>query len=271
MTKNKIRRPAVADMFYPGDPDNLTWEIQKYLLAAFTAADFKPKALVAPHAGYVYSGIVAAAAYKTLERYTAEFNKVILIGPSHRVGFSGLATSSYDFYNTALGDIPVDKQLQQELEREFPFVLSFDAAHTDEHCLEVQLPFLQEVLGDFSLLPLVAGDTDPDSVARVIEYCWKYPNAVIVISSDLSHYKSYDAAVKTDTETAGTIESLAPERLAEFSACGRIPLAGLLLAARKNHLSVKRLDLRNSGDTAGDRSRVVGYGAWIFYDPDCVN
>ncbi len=266
MTQNTIRRPAVADLFYPGNPEILTREIRKYLHSAIVPALSEPKAVISPHAGYLYSGPVAASAYKTIEQYSQAIDRVVLLGPSHRVGFSGVASSSYQFFRTCLGDIPLDKMMQEELEKECPFVQPFDAAHSKEHCLEVQLPFLQEVLDEFSIIPLVFGQAEPKDTARIIEYCLKIPRTLLVISSDLSHYHTYDEARIMDAETATIIEQLDADQLEESSACGGIAVAGLLIAGRKYHLTVKRLDLRNSGDMRGDMDRVVGYGAWVFFE-----
>ncbi len=266
MTKNTIKLPAVADMFYPGDPAILTWEIHKYLNSAIIPDLPEPRAVISPHAGYLYSGPVAASAYKVIGQYPQAYDRVVLLGPSHRVGFKGVASSSYNFFRTALGDIPLDKTMQKELEKECPFVTPFDAAHSREHCIEVQLPFLQEVLAEFSIIPMVVGQTRPMDTARIMEYCLKLPRTLVVISSDLSHYHTYDEAGIADAKTAKIIENLDADRLEESSACGSIAVAGLLIAARKSHLTVERLELRNSGDMCGDKDRVVGYGAWVFME-----
>jgi hypothetical protein len=262
-----IREPAVAGTFYPRDPEALRSSVRAYLeqgrrrLAG--AGALAPKALIAPHAGYVYSGPIAGSAYATLDPQRDRIERVVLIGPSHRVAFRGLAVSSATVWRTPLGDVPLDRAGAAELEK-LPQVRVFDAAHADEHSLEVQLPFLQEALGSFALLPIVAGDATAQDVAQVIERAWGGPETLIVISSDLSHYYDQAMARTLDGITTAAIEALRPEGLDEDSACGRVPVRGLLVSARQHGLAAHTLDLRNSGDTAGPRDRVVGYGAYAF-------
>lgn len=221
-----------------------------------------PKALIVPHAGYIYSGPVAAAAYTRLRPYRQQYRRVILLGPCHRVPVRGLALSSADAFRTPFGDVALDKSAVTTLD--IPGVSVFDAAHQQEHSLEVHLPFLQSILDDFTLVPIVVGDAAPELVAQVLDALWGGPETLIVVSSDLSHYRSYDAAKEIDAVTCRAIESLDEKQIDHDMACGATPVGGLLVAARRHGLDVTTLDLRNSGDTAGDRDFVVGYGAWIF-------
>lgn len=259
---NKIRYPAVAGAFYPADPEQLQNMIEQYLNDARTA-DKVPKAIIVPHAGYIYSGPVAATAYARLLQGKDMINRVILIGPSHRVGFRGLAVSSAETFATPLGHIPIDTEAVKQI-AELPYVQYLDQAHELEHSLEVHLPFLQETLNDFTLVPIVAGDAPADQVCNVLELLWGGPETLIVISSDLSHYHAYTTAQQLDRATSEKIEKLQFEKLDFDSACGRVPVSGLLALARKKSLHVTTVDLRNSGDTAGDKDRVVGYGAYVI-------
>jgi len=255
-----VRQPAVAGMFYPAEPRALRAMVTDYLTAASTEGAV-PKALIAPHAGYVYSGPVAASAYALLKPARGTIKRVILLGPAHRVAFQGLALPSNDFFATPLGDIAIDKQAIAAL-RDLPQVRVLDGPHATEHSLEVHLPFLQEVLGDFWLLPIVVGDASAAEVGEVLERLWGGPETLIVISSDLSHYHGYQTARDMDATTSRAIETLRFEDLGFEDACGRVPVSGLLYVARRRGLSVRTLDLRNSGDTAGPRDQVVGYGAY---------
>lgn len=265
-TSQSIRPPAVAGMFYPDDPRALRGAIVRYLeQAAADEAELPAepiKALIVPHAGYVYSGPVAAHAYARLIPQRNAVRRVLLLGPAHRVAFRGLAAPTVQAFLTPLGAIPIDRDAIARL-RALPGVIESDAPHAAEHSLEVQLPFLQVVLGEgFTLVPLVVGDAAPEQVAQVIEAFWDDPHTLILISSDLSHYLDYFSARELDRLTAQAIERLEPEAIAYEQACGRIPVQGLLLEARRHGAHVRRLDLRNSGDTAGPREQVVGYGAW---------
>jgi hypothetical protein len=257
-----VRNPAVAGLFYPRDPRELHAMVEEYLSSA-QAAGAVPKAIIAPHAGYIYSGPIAASAYLRIKPARGRITRVVLLGPAHRVGFHGLALSSADYFLTPLGRVPVDQEAVEKISR-LPQVHEMDAAHAQEHSLEVQLPFLQEVLGEFNLVPLVVGDAEPGEVAEVLELLWGGPETLIVISSDLSHYHDYKTAQKLDRATSQAIEQLRPEDIQYEHACGRNPVNGLLHMARKRGLKAKTVDLRNSGDTAGTQDRVVGYGAYIF-------
>lgn len=258
-----VRQPAVADRFYPGDPRELTRMLDAFL-ADTQPHTPPPKAVIVPHAGYIYSGPIAATAYATLAPARGIVTRVILMGPSHRVPLRGLATSSADRFDTPLGAVPLDRAaINQALA--LPQVRSMDEAHALEHSLEVQLPFLQRVLADFSLVPFVVGDASPDAVAEVLELLWGGPETLIVISSDLSHYQDDRTARRLDAATSAAIESLRPDDIGYDQACGRTPVNGLLTVAKRHGLQARTLDLRNSGDTAGSRDQVVGYGAYVFH------
>jgi AmmeMemoRadiSam system protein B len=259
-----VRTPAVAGMFYPNNPRQLHDQIQDYLAEA-KAIGPAPKAIIAPHAGYIYSGPVAASAYARLKAARDLIHRVVLLGPSHRVGFQGIAVSGMDAFATPLGNIPVDQDTVAQL-RDLPYVGFLEEAHAREHSLEVHLPFLQEVLGDFKLVPLVVGDATPEQVGTVLEVLWGGPETLMVISSDLSHYHAYQTAKRLDTATSQSIESLRFEDIGYENACGRNPINGLLWVARRKGLHGEAIDLRNSGDTAGPRDQVVGYGAYVFND-----
>lgn len=256
------RMPAVAGSFYPANADQLRQQVHAYLIRAHSGTRV-PKALIAPHAGLVYSGAIAASAYARLEPAFDTINRVVLLGPSHRVAFKGLALTQADTYVTPLGAIPIDHTIEPIL-ADLAYVGILEQAHTHEHSLELQLPFLQQQLANFSLIPIVTGDATPEQVGTVLERLWGGPETLIVISSDLSHYHNYETAQKLDKATSVTIEKLQYERLDYESACGRVPISGLLKLARDKNLSVKTIDLRNSGDTGGDKRRVVGYGAYVI-------
>ncbi len=259
---NTLRKPAVAGSFYPERPEILRKMIWQFLDEA-PAGGAVPKALIAPHAGYIYSGPIAASAYKRLLSAKDRIKRVVLLGPSHRVGFEGLALSSADAFLTPLGSISIDKEAYK-LIAHLPQVFVLEQAHQREHSLEVHLPFLQEVLGDFKLVPIAVGEASPQMVSEVLEALWGGDETLIVISSDLSHYYDYESARALDSATSRAIELLRPEDIGHEQACGRRPVNGLLLSAKKHHLRAKTLDLRNSGDTAGSRDEVVGYGAYVF-------
>lgn len=257
-----IRNPAVSGMFYPADKEELQRMIAGFLKAA-EPGGAAPKAIIAPHAGYIYSGPVAASAYARVAAARGTIRRVVLLGPAHRVAFHGLAASSADRFATPLGEIPVDRAALDAVAH-LPQVVLLDQAHALEHSLEVHLPFLQEVLDEFSLVPLVVGDASPDEVAQVLELLWGGAETLIVISSDLSHYHDYQTAQTMDRATSAAIENLKPRDIAYDQACGSNPVNGLLTVARRRGLRAACIDLRNSGDTAGPRDQVVGYGAYVF-------
>lgn len=261
---NQIRQPAVAGMFYPADKQSLKNDIHQYLNNVSVEQKENPKAIVVPHAGYIYSGPIAASAYKQIIPLKDKINRVVLLGPSHRVAFTGLAVPESDVFNTPLGNIRIDQKSIQQLS-DLPQVIASDQAHRDEHSLEVQLPFLQEILGEFSLIPLVVGDAERHQVAEVINRLWGDEHTLIVISTDLSHYHEYNEAQQLDRATSDAIKNLKPDLIGYEDACGRNGLKGMMTVAEEKNLSVDILDLRNSGDTAGDKNRVVGYGAYAFH------
>lgn len=261
-----IRHPAVAGAFYPADAGILRRTVDALMPASVPeAAGESPKALIVPHAGWVYSGGVAGAAYARLRPLAGVVRRVVLLGPVHRVPVRGLALPEADVFATPLGEIPVDAEARRLL-APLPQVRIDGAAHALEHALEVQLPFLQSVLSDFTLVPLAVGDASVAEVAEVLEVLWGGPETLIVVSSDLSHYLSYAAAEARDRDTVERI--LRGELLdSHEQACGALPIDGLLAAARRHRLTPKLLARCNSGDTAGDRRRVVGYAAIEFTEP----
>jgi MEMO1 family protein len=262
-----IRPAAVAGSFYPGDPSALAAEVAAYLAEATAAAkDTRPpKAIIAPHAGYIYSGPVAATIYSRLARLRGIVRRVVLAGPAHRVHVSGAAIPSAHGFASPLGTVALDLEALRLL-RELPFVEVSDRAHALEHSLEVHLPFLQSVLGAFALVPVVVGDAAPQEMALLFDTLWGGAETLIVVSSDLSHYLPYESARGRDRDTARAIVNL-EARLVPEEACGAAPINGLLLAACRHGLAAEMVDLRNSGDTAGGLDRVVGYGAFAFTEP----
>ncbi len=265
-----IRQPAVAGAFYPGQAGALASTLASLLAAARAeqhdaATPASPKVLIVPHAGYIYSGSMAARAYAQLASVRDTVRRVVLLGPVHRVPVRGLALPGSEAFATPLGEIGIDQDAVAALKSLRQVVVS-PAAHALEHSLEVQLPFLQSVLGPFKLLPLAVGDAEPHEVAQVLDALWGGPETLIVISSDLSHYLPYRAAQNIDSETVERILALEPT-LTHEQACGGTPINGLLIAARRRHLQPQLLGLCNSGDTAGDKQRVVGYVAISFTEP----
>lgn len=261
------RQPAVAGMFYPADRAELAEAVRHYLDEAQPPAGPSPKAIIVPHAGYIYSGPVAASAYARLAAGRQLIRRVVLLGPSHRVPFYGLAVSTADVFTTPLGSIPLDRSTIDGL-LQLPQVKALDEAHRLEHSLEVQLPFLQEAIEAFTLIPLVVGEASTEEVGEVLEQVWGGNETLIVISSDLSHYQDYVTAKRLDRATSDAIEKLDPLAIHHEQACGRNPVNGLLNAAKRHHLRAQTVDLRNSGDTAGPRDQVVGYGAYVFTPND---
>ncbi|OQK16578.1 extradiol dioxygenase [Methyloprofundus sedimenti] len=259
---NNIRQPAVAGLFYPDKPDILKSMISDYLHQVAPVNE-APQAIIVPHAGYIYSGEIAASAYARLQSRRNSIKRVVVLGPSHKVSFAGLALSHAEAFRTPIGDIPVDTEAIASIIH-FPFVGYSDQAHLYEHSLEVQLPFLQMTLDAFKLLPIVVGDCPAEQIEQVLELFYGADDTLIVISSDLSHFHDYATAQRLDKETSEKIEHLDYQHLDYGSACGLAPVSGLMALAKKKSLQIATIDLRNSGDTAGDKSRVVGYGAYVI-------
>ena len=259
-----VRPPAVARLFYPGDARSLAEEVAAHLdrTEETPLAPGFPKAVIVPHAGYVYSGPIAASAYDLLRPARGIVKRVVVLGPCHRVPVRGLALPRASAFDTPLGRIPLDAQAIASI-RGLPQVVESAATHVEEHALEVQLPFLQQVLGEFLLVPMVVGSVAPEKVAEVLERLWGGPETLIVISSDLSHYHPYEAARRIDGATVQAILGF-DAGISHEQACGATPVAGVLIAARRLGLKPKLLDCRNSGDTAGGKDQVVGYASFAF-------
>jgi AmmeMemoRadiSam system protein B len=264
--KGSVRPPAAAGSFYPADPRLL----DEALDAAFSAArapvapEPVPKALVVPHAGYVYSGPVAASAYLRVAPARGRLRRVVLAGPSHFVALSGLAVAAVDALATPFGPLPVDRDGRELLAR-LDGVRVDDAPHALDHALEVQLPFLWRVLGEVAVLPVAVGAGPDEQAAAALEAVFGGPETLVVVSTDLSHYHDHDTASRLDAETAAAVVAGDAARIGPYDACGAFALRALLVAARRRGLAARLLDLRTSGDTAGDRSRVVGYGAFALH------
>lgn len=270
----KTRPAAVAGRFYPGDAAELQQTVDALLaeaakeVAAGQAELEVPttpnlKAMISPHAGYAYSGAIAATGYAWLKAIAERIKRVVLVGPAHYVGFEGIATVGVDAMATPLGNVMVDRTMV-DAALELPFVSVHDEAHAPEHGLEVHLPFLQRVLGEFTVAPFIFSRTDGQHVGELLEKLWGGPETLILVSSDLSHFFNYDDARELDQAACEAIEQFDADSLREEQACGRLAIQGLLNIAPSHHLNVKTLDLRNSGDTAGSKDRVVGYGSWVF-------
>ena len=262
MGKSRVRPAAVAGLFYPRDARELRGTVARLLDESVPrpAAGPPPKALIVPHAGYVYSGAIAASAYSRLRESADSIRTVVLVGPCHRVPIRGLAMPSVDAFETPLGRVPIDTAGRQRL-RELGLAGISDAAHAAEHSLEVQLPFLQVALPSFDLLPIATGLAPPSQVARALEAVWNGPSTLIVVSSDLSHYHTYEDARRLDDQTRASILARHND-LSDEQACGSCGINALMEVAHSKGLAVELIDQRNSGDTAGDRSRVVGYGSY---------
>jgi len=265
-SKSSVRAPAVAGTFYPGESRELAQTLAQMLGNAAQDAPERavPKALIAPHAGYIYSGPVAASVYALLAPARRSITRVVLLGPTHRVAVRGLALPGSQAFATPLGTVEIDQSAVKIL-RTLPQVTVSEQAHALEHSLEVHIPFLQTVLDRFTLVPLAVGHASAQEVAEVLDALWGGPETLIVVSSDLSHYLSYGDAQAVDRATAKAILSLATD-VSHEQACGATPVTGLSQAAKRRGLKAELIDLRNSGDTAGDKNRVVGYGSFAFYE-----
>jgi MEMO1 family protein len=265
---SSIRPTTVAGTFYPSEPKELNAMIKHFFEEAnaqIPSGAQAPKAIIAPHAGYNYSGANAALAYARLRPVAKTIKRVVLLGPSHRISLKGMALSSANFFATPLGEVPVDYNGAQQI-TDLPQVQVFDKCHAEEYSLEVQLPFLQVVLDQFKALPIVVGDCNQGQIAEILDILWGGPETLIVISSDLSHFMDYDSARNLDNVTAHAIETLSPESINDNQACGRNPLKGFLALAKQRSLQVETLGLCNSGDTTGSKAKVVGYGSWAFFE-----
>lgn len=262
--KENPRQPVVAGMFYPAQASILRQMVED-LLAQVTVVEATPTALVAPHAGYIYSGLTAAYAYKPLAR-PAAIKRVILVGPSHRAYLEGVSVGNYSAFLTPLGSVPVDGVALDDLSQE-PDVTTKPEAHLQEHSLEVQLPFLQATLGDFKLIPMVYGRTTPARLNELISICWQ-PHDLLVFSSDLSHYHPYLQARELDSQVHRAVLTLNAQSAMNCEACGGLGIATAVELSRKRGWRPMLADYRNSGDTAGDKSRVVGYASYLFHAAD---
>lgn len=260
----KLRPPAVAGLFYPANPLELRDAISEYLAQAPTAAGPAPKALIVPHAGYIYSGVIAGAAYSQVAHERRRIRRIVLIGPSHRVYLRGMAVPAAEVFQTPLGTVPIDRELKARAIAHEQ-VTESDTPHSSEHSLEVQLPFLQMLFDDFTLLPIALGSASPPSVATVLADVWGDEETLILVSSDLSHYLSYEAARAVDDETIAAILRNDATLTGE-QACGCIGINGLSFLASQRNARMAEIARCNSGDTAGDRNRVVGYGAFALHE-----
>jgi len=259
----QVRPCAVAGLFYPAQPEQLRQELNQYLSQPHKSIGAPLKAIIVPHAGYIYSAAVAASAYALIAEQRASITKVVLLGPCHHVAVRGLALPEMDSFVSPFGEVAVDQELVAAISG-MPQVVPCAETHLPEHSLEVQLPFLQQVLDEFTLLPLVVGQASPQEVAEVLEVVWGGDETLIVVSSDLSHYLPYAEATAIDRRTSDAIIEL-DNTLDSQQACGCYSVNGLLRAAKAHHLTADCVDLRNSGDTAGSKDRVVGYGAYVFH------
>jgi len=273
---DNTRRAAVAGLFYPRDKSDLILTLKELL---FTERSIQaiPKAIIAPHAGYIYSGSIAASVYNLLgtrsmgDSASTTIRRVVLLGPSHRVAFRGVAASRAGLFETPMGLIPVDRDTVSDLAT-LPFVGYLEEAHATEHSLEVHLPFLQMILSDFTLVPLVVGESTPEQISMILSSVWDDEGTLVIISTDLSHYLNYHNARDKDFATATKIITMNTQ-ISGREACGCRPLNGLLhhlveQRGKKEIYQIQKIDLRNSGDTAGDKNRVVGYGAFAIYKSD---
>ncbi len=258
-----IRAAAVADLFYPANHIDLARQVSDFMTGT-SHLNIIPKALIVPHAGFIYSGSTAGAGYKLVQPLADTINKIVLIGPCHRVWVKGLAIPSTQYFETPLGKIAIDSDCLQQL-LSYPEVCISDEAHLNEHSLEVQLPFLQSIFNDFKIIPLVVGGIERERLTEIIEYLWGDEHSLIVISSDLSHFLDYESAKVLDAKTSDAIEHFNPDLINDDMACGGVAIKALLQVAKEKHLQVKTIKQCNSGDTAGDKNRVVGYGTYAFY------
>lgn len=260
----KIRPAAVAGMFYPADAKKLQTTVH-HLLDIAEHSDIKPKALIAPHAGYIYSGSIAACAYNSLKNCKNNFKKIFLLGPAHTKPVKSIALPSHEYFSTPLGQYKLDTDTISKIAKKYNFEFD-DLAHMKEHCLEVHIPFLQVLYPESELIPIVVGHCDQSFLADILEPYWNNKDTMFIISSDLSHYHQYTDAMRIDAQTTKAIENLDSDLISPKRACGCYPIKGILELAHRHNLKVKTIAQCNSGDTAGDKSKVVGYGAYIIYE-----
>lgn len=264
MNDTRIRKPALAGLFYPAAADELRAQLKGLLADTTPSNNERPRAIIVPHAGYIYSGAAAAQAYARLAPWREQIKHVLVLGPPHRVPMCGLALSSATAFATPLGDLPLDRSTMAAFTCEHDVAVN-DLAHAPEYSIEVQLPFLQTVLGDINILPLLVADPSPARLAELLAPSWERDDTLIVISTDLSHFLNDEAARRRDSETDETIMNLDATRIGPEQACGCRPLNGLLHLAARRAAHIERLALCNSGDSAGSRARVVGYAAYALH------
>lgn len=257
------RAPAVAGTFYPRSAQTLSQTVGNLLATAKVQEGLYPCGVIAPHAGYAYSGVVAARAFANLRRLHGQIERAIIIGPAHFVPFFGIAAPTHAAFTTPLGEVPVDLATVEALNEETLVAIN-DEAHAPDHAIEVELPFLQSIFADLPIIPLLFGSTTAEAIAAVIARIWT-DDTLLIISSDMSHFESYHVARRHDERTAAAIEAFDEAAIGPSDACGHLAIRGALKEAMRRGLKVTRLALCNSGDTAGDRSSVVGYGAWAFH------
>ncbi|GJL81413.1 MAG: MEMO1 family protein [marine bacterium B5-7] len=256
----------MAGMFYPSDPQVLELRVRE-LVAGGRPSNLVPRALIVPHAGYMYSGQIAGSGYRVLKNLDRPIRRVYLLGPAHRVYTRGVAVPSVDSFMTPLGEIRLDRDAINRLENHFDFIVASDESHADEHSLEVHLPFIKSMLGEFRLVPLVVGDIDPARLVPLMDDILKEDDALLIVSSDLSHYHSAGEARLIDAQTVSIMEQLQWRDLNPERACGCVPVAALLKSAADHGLQATALDVRNSADTAGPSDRVVGYASLVVHAP----
>ncbi len=261
----RVRAPAIAGTFYPARAASLNALLDRCWQARVELSVRPPKAMIAPHAGIVYSGPIAATAYATLEPVADAITRVVLLGPSHHFGFAGFAVPSVDAWQSPLGQVPLDRAALQRLALRDDVTVS-DGAHAPEHSLEIHLPFMQRVLGAFRLIPVVVGAIEPAQGAALLAEVWGGPETVVIISSDLSHFLPQAQAIAVDSETTAVIEAMDADGALSADACGRYPISGLLAEAGRRSMTMRTVDVRTSADTAGEPGRVVGYGSYLFWE-----
>lgn len=267
MEAQTVRQPAVAGSFYPNDPEPLRAMVRQLLNAAPPASGPPPCAMVVPHAGYIYSGYTAACGYRNLPAASAEEPlRVFLLSPSHRVALTGVSVGNYSAYRTPLGDVTIDQEMVERLAA-LPDVSRDTASHQQEHALEVHLPFLQERVGHFKLVPIIFGRISGGHLADMVSRFWQ-PGDLLLASTDLSHFHTYEEARRLDAQCLEAMETINPHAMSKTEACGNIGVCALLEMARRNRWRSVLSDYRTSGDTAGGKDRVVGYVSYLFYPPE---